>query len=210
VGGALDLLARGGLPGEKGVSYSGGFQRVTLADAEPERPGGNRSETEDRQPNRPDIRCVAMQPPDHHSCQAGCLSLQGHQIAGACLIQPPAIVSYQDVARRRRFERLQEDIDAASMPGRARTPGQPATGHHRTQERRCATHRELSAYASVGQVGGRQGREPALHSVMVHEVFLLLQSRERRCYAARPTFPLGGPPPGQGHAAAVHHGELVE
>ena len=54
------------------------------------------------------------------------------------------------------------------MPGGTDTTGQAAARHHSTQERRRATHWDLGAYTSVGQVGCGEGCEPLLHHVVVH------------------------------------------
>jgi hypothetical protein len=110
-----------------------------------------------------------MQPPDHHPGQTGYLSLQGHQVTDARLIEPPAVVDDEHVARRRRFERLQEDVDAASVPGGTDTPGHAAAGHDRAQERRSAAHGDPGAYTRVGHVRRGEGCEPVLQHLVVHD-----------------------------------------
>jgi hypothetical protein len=55
------------------------------------------------------------------------------------------------------------------MPGGTDTTGQAAARHHSTQERRRATHWDLGAYTSVGQVGCGEGCEPLLQHLMVHD-----------------------------------------
>jgi hypothetical protein len=139
------------------------------AGVEPEGASGDRSQAEDRQPDRPYVSGVAMQPPDHHPFHTGCLSLQSHQVTDARFIQPPAVVDYQHVARCCHFECLQEGIDAACMPGRTDTPGQAAARHHSTQERRSATHWDSGAYTGVGHVGCGEGCEPVLQHLVVHD-----------------------------------------
>jgi hypothetical protein len=97
------------------------------------------------------------------------MGLQSHQVTNACFIQEPAVVDYQHVAWCCRFECLQEGIDAAGMPGGTDTTGQAAARHHSTQERRRATHWDLGAYTSVGQVGCGEGCEPLLQHLVVHD-----------------------------------------
>lgn len=102
------------------VSDTGRLQRIRPADIEALRTGRDRAQAEDRQPDRPDVSCVAMQAPDDDSRQPGSLSLKRHQIADAALIEPTAVVDHEHVTGRSRFERLKEDIDAADVPGRSR------------------------------------------------------------------------------------------
>ena len=107
----------------RALSHSGGLQRILGTDFEALRAGWDRSQAEDRQPNRLHVSCVAMQPPDHHSRQPSSLSLESHEIAHATLIESSAVVDHQHVARCSPFERLQENIDAADMSSRTRTAG---------------------------------------------------------------------------------------
>src|SRR5215469_18276303 len=57
------------------VSDDGGLQRVMRAGVEPEGASGDRSQAEDRQPDRPYVSGVAMQPPDHYAFHTSCLGL---------------------------------------------------------------------------------------------------------------------------------------
>src|SRR5690242_11223118 len=57
----------------------------------------------------------------------------------------------------------------AGMPGGTDATGQAATTRHSTQERRRATHWNLGAYTSVGQVGCGEGCEPLLQHLVVHD-----------------------------------------
>jgi xylulokinase len=157
------------LAAHRPVSDDGGLQRVMRAGAGLEGASGDRSQAEDRQPDRPYVSGVAMQPPDHHSCQTGYLSLQSHQVTDARLIEPPAVVDDEHVARRRRFKRLQEDVDAASVPGGTDAPGHAGAGHHRAQERGSAAHGDPGAYTRVGDVGCGEGREPVLQHLVIHD-----------------------------------------
>ena len=86
--------------------------------------------------------------------------------AAARGVEPPAVVDHQHVAGSGPFERLQKDIDAASMSNRKRSPGQATAGHNWAQGRRPTAHRDLSADASIRQVGGGQRRE-ALPQLLV-------------------------------------------
>jgi len=97
------------------------------------------------------------------------MGLQSHQVTNACFIQEPAVVDYQHVARCCRFECLQEGIDAAGMPGGTDTTGQAAARRYSAQERRRATHWDLGASPSVGQVGCGEGCEPLLQHLVVHD-----------------------------------------
>lgn len=67
------------------------------------------------------------------------------------------------------FECLQEGVDAAGMPGGTDTTGQAAARRYSTQERGRATHWDLGAYTSVGQVGCGEGCEPLLQQLVVHD-----------------------------------------
>ncbi len=57
------------------ISYYGGLQRSLGTDIEALRAGWDRSQAEDRHPNRAHVGGVAMQPPDHDSLQPRSLSL---------------------------------------------------------------------------------------------------------------------------------------
>jgi len=57
------------------ISDDRGLQRVMRAGVEPEGASGDRSQAEDRQPDRPYVSCVAMKPPDNHSLQPRGLNL---------------------------------------------------------------------------------------------------------------------------------------
>src|SRR5258708_25613260 len=92
-----------------------------------------------------------MQPPDHDSVEPRSPSLQNHEIADAAFVEPPAIVDHQHVAGSRPFERLQEDIDAADMSNRKRTPSQPAARDHDSYTRWLPTHRDRSTDAAIHQ-----------------------------------------------------------
>src|SRR6266851_2744455 len=109
-----------------------------------------------------------MQPPDHDSVEPRSLSLQNHEIADAALVEPPAIVDHQHVAGSRPFERLQEDIDAADMSSRKRTPSQAAARDHGSYRRWRATHRDVSTNACIRQMGGGQCRKPPSKLLMIH------------------------------------------
>ena len=148
------------LPIHGPISHRGGRQRIEDPGIETLRAGRDRSQAEDRQPDRLDVGGVAMQSPDHDSVQPRSLSLQDHQVADATLIEAPVVVGHQHLARCGPFERLEEDINAAGMPGRTHPPSQPATGHDRMHARRRAAHRELSADACIGQMGSGQRRKP--------------------------------------------------
>jgi hypothetical protein len=139
------------------------------AGVEPEGASGDRSQAEDRQPDRPYASGVAMQSPDHHAFHTGCLGLQSHQVTRGCFIQAPAVVDYQHVARCCRFECLQKSIDAAGMPGGTDTTGQAAARHHGTQERTSATHWDSGAHTGVGHVSRGEGSEPVLQHLVVHD-----------------------------------------
>jgi hypothetical protein len=115
------------------------------AGVEPEGARGDRAQAEDRQSDRPNVRGVAVQSPDHHAFHTGCLGLQSHQVTDACFIQEPAVADDQHVAQRCRLACLQEGIDAAGMPGGTDPTGQAAARHHRTHERGRATHWDLGA-----------------------------------------------------------------
>ena len=136
---------------------------------EPEGASGDRSQAENRQPDRPYVSGVAMQSPDHHAFHTGCLGLQSHQVTGACFVQAPAVVDYQHVARCGRFECLKEVIDAAGMPGGTDTTGQAAARYHGTQEPRNATHWDSGAYTGVREVSRGEGCEPVLQHLVVHD-----------------------------------------
>src|SRR5258708_336882 len=139
------------------------------AGVEPEGGSGDRSQAEDRQPDRPYVSGGAMHPPDQYASHRGCGGPESYQVAGACSTRAPAVVDYQHVARCCRFECLQEGIDAAGMPGGTDTTGQAAARHHGTQERRRATHWDLGTYTSVGQVGCGEGCELLLQHLVVHD-----------------------------------------
>ena len=109
-----------------------------------------------------------MQPPDNDSVQPRSLSLQDHQVADAALIEAPVVVGHQHLARCGPFERLEENIDAADMPGRTHPPSQPATGHDRVHTRRRAAYRELSADACIRQMGSGQRRKPPPELLVIH------------------------------------------
>ena len=135
------------------ISHRGGRQRIRDPGIETLRAGRDRSQAEDRQPDRLDVGGVAMQPPDHDSVQPCSLCLQNHQVADATLIEAPVVVGHQHLARCGPVERLEENIDAAGMAGGTHPPSEPATEHDRVQARRRAAHREPSADACIGQVG---------------------------------------------------------
>ena len=64
---------------------------------------------------------------------------------------------------------VRQPNDAAGMPGGTDTTGQAAARRHSTQERRRATHWDLGAYTSVGQVGCGEGCEPLRQHLVVHD-----------------------------------------
>lgn len=154
------------------ISHRGGRQRIGDPGIKTLRAGRDRSEAEDRQPDRLDVCGVAMQAPDQHSGQPRRLSLQNHQVADATLIEAPAVVGYQHLARCGPFERLEKDVDAAGMAGRTHSPSQPATGPHRVHTRGRAAHREVSAEACIGQMSRGQRRKPAPELLVIHTVHL--------------------------------------
>jgi len=157
------------------ISHRGGLQRILGTDIEALRAGGNRSQAEDRQPDRSDVSCVAMQSLDHDSRQPSSLSLENHEITDATLIEPSAIVDHQHVARCRPFERIQKNIDAADMSSRRRASGYAATRNYSVHGRGRTAHRDLSANACIRQMGSRQRRKPPPKAVVIHTVFLSLQ-----------------------------------
>jgi hypothetical protein len=134
------------------------------------RSGWDRSEAEDREPDRSYVSRVAMQAPDHETLQPGSLSLQSHQITDARFIGSSAIVDHQHVPRCSPFERLQENIDAANMSSRTHTPSQADARHHGVQERGRTAHRDLSAKACIRQMGSRQRGEPPPKLLLIHAV----------------------------------------
>jgi len=63
------------LAAHRPISHDGGLQRIFGTDVESLRAGWDRSQAEDRQPDRPYVSCVAMKPPDNDSFQPSGLNL---------------------------------------------------------------------------------------------------------------------------------------
>ncbi len=57
------------------ISHGGGLQRIFGTDVESLRAGWDRSQAEDRQPDRPYVSCIAVKPPDNDSLQPSGLNL---------------------------------------------------------------------------------------------------------------------------------------
>src|SRR2546423_1446312 len=66
------------------------------------------------------------------------------------------IVDDEDIARPRRTECLEEDVDAAVMAGRECAPGDPCTGSNGCNPRRRHAQRHASPQTTVGDKGRRK------------------------------------------------------
>src|SRR5918996_986760 len=156
------------LPTHRPLSHGGDLQRIMGTGIKALGPGWDRSQAEDRQPNRSYVSRVPMEPPDHESLQPSSLSLQSHQIADARFVESSAIVDDQHVARGGSFQRFKEDIDAAKMLSRKHTPSKATARYDSLQERRRTAHRDLSAKACIRDMGSRQRREPPPNLFRIH------------------------------------------
>ena len=94
-----------------------------------------------------------MQSPHDEGRDARRLRLEYGQVADAGLVRSAPIVDDQDIARPRRTECLEEDVDAAVMAGRECAPGDPCTGSNGCNPRRRHAQRHASPQTTVGDKG---------------------------------------------------------
>jgi hypothetical protein len=82
--------------------------------------------------------------------------------------KPPALVHHQYVARCGSLDRLQEDVDAAGMPGRRHPSCDAAAGHDRLQGGRSTAHGDLRTEAGIREVRRRQPGKPFPELFVIH------------------------------------------
>lgn len=137
------------LPIHRPVCHGGTFQRAVRTWIEPLRTGWDRSEAEDRQPNRSYVSRITMQAPDHDAFESSPVALKDNKIAYAAFVEPSAVVDHQHVARSSPLQRLKENVDAASVSSGDYTPREAASWNNCVQERGGAAHWGLSTDARI-------------------------------------------------------------
>jgi hypothetical protein len=90
-------------------------QRFGLLRIESQRSRGVGSIAEERDVDLAQLGSVAVHSPDDERRDAGRPCLEHRQVADAGLVQSARVVHDEHIARPRRTERLEEDIDAAVM-----------------------------------------------------------------------------------------------
>ena len=156
------------LPIHRPISHGGTLQRAIRTWIEPLRTGRDRSEADDRQPNRSDFSRVTMQAPDHDAFESSPVGFKDNKIAYAAFVEPSAVVDHQHIARSSPLQRLKENVDAAGVSSRDYTPRQAASWKNSMQERGGAPHWGLSANARIRQMGGSQCFKPPPNLFVIH------------------------------------------
>ena len=156
------------LPIHRPIRHGGTLQRAVRTWIEPLRTRWDRSEAEDRQPNRPYVSRIAMQAPDHDAFESSPVAFKDNKIAYAAFVEPSAVVDHQHVARSSPLQRLKENVDAASVSSRDYTSREAASRNNRAQERGGAPHWGLSADACIRQMGGSQDCKPLPNLFVIH------------------------------------------
>ena len=72
-----------------------------------------------------------MRSPNNHAGQAGCLRFERGQISDAGFVLPAAVIDDEKIARLRVLHCLEENIDAAEMPGWKGAAGEAMAGNQR-------------------------------------------------------------------------------
>src|SRR5204863_9502630 len=114
------------------------------------------SVAEEREADLAQLGSVTVESPDDEGRDAGRLRLEYRQVADARLVRSARIVYDEDIARPRRTECLEEDVDAAVMAGRECAPGDPCTGSNGCNPRRRHAQRYASPQTTVGDKGRRK------------------------------------------------------
>lgn len=161
------------LPIHRPICHGGTLQRAVRTWIEPLRTGWDRSEAEDRQPNRSYVSRITMQAPDHDAFESSPAAFKDNKIAYAAFVEPSAVVDHQHVARSSPLQRLKENVDAASVSSRDYTPREAASWNNCVQERGGAAHWGLSAHARIRQMGGSQCCKPLPNLFVIHASYSL-------------------------------------
>lgn len=134
------------------IRHGGGLQRATRTWVEPMRTGWYRPETEDRQPSRAYVRRITMQAPYHDAFEPSRAAFKDNKIAYAAFVEPSAVVDHQHVAWSSPLQRLEENVDAASVSSGDHRPREAASRNNCVHERRGAAHWDLSPDARIRQM----------------------------------------------------------
>jgi hypothetical protein len=168
------------------------MQRFIAARIEPLWSGGSRTVAENRKPDLPQFRRVAMCAPDDDSGQTGRLRFERGQIADAAFISAAAVIDHENVARLRILHCFQKHIDIPEMSCRKCPSRQAAAGNHRRNSGRSDPKRNLQTQRRVGdERRGKFGK--AFYQQLVLHLSSLREVALERLATFRKRFETNGP-----------------
>src|SRR5438477_12435219 len=125
------------------------MKRLIAARIEPLWSGGPRTVAENRKPDLPEFRRVAMCSPDYNSCQTGSVRFERDQISDAPFISAAAVINHENIARVRILHCFQKHIHTSEMSSRKCPARQATAGDYRRNSRRRDPKRDLQAQRRV-------------------------------------------------------------
>lgn len=143
--------------GDDDLAERGAVERIGRPRVLPPWASRQRSETEDRQPDPPQLRRVAVKAPHDDRGDAGGGAFERHEVANAALIEPAVVVDDEHPSAgvsTRPLEGLEEDVDRADMSDREGSAGDDGSWDDRPETDGSEAQRPLVADRGVRDRGG--------------------------------------------------------